>query len=89
MYPVSISTRLTAALLLLGAFIGGCSKSGGAANIRVLNVSVDYNSVDLYLDNGSTNTPQITGSTYGALTPYKGVDAGAYTVEFTNAGVQN
>ena len=86
---MSISTRLTAALLLVGAFIGGCSKSGGDADIRVLNVSVDYNSVDLYLDNGRTNTPQITGSTYGALTPYKGVDAGAYTVEFTNAGVQN
>jgi hypothetical protein len=86
---VSISTRHAAALLLAGLLIGGCSKSGGGADIRVLNVSVDYSSVDLYLDNGNTNTPEITGGTYGNLTAYKGVGADAYTVEFTNNGVQS
>jgi hypothetical protein len=88
-YPVSISTRHAAAFLLAGIVISGCSKSGGAADIRVLNVSVDYNTLDLYLDNGTTNTATITGATYGTLTPYKGVGAGAYTVEFTNNGVQS
>jgi hypothetical protein len=86
---VSISTRHAAALLLTGVFISGCGKSGGAADIRVLNVSVDYSSLDLYLDNGTTNTATITGTTYGTLTAYKGVAASAYTVEFTNGGVQN
>jgi hypothetical protein len=88
-YPVSISTRRAAALLLAGILMNGCGKSGGSADIRVLNVSVDYSTVDLYLDNGTTNSPTITGTTYGTLTPYKGVGANAYTVEFTNNGVQS
>ena len=86
---MSISTRHAAALLLAGFLVSGCGKSGGGADIRVLNTSIDYTSVDLYLDNGSTNTATITGTTYGTLTPYKGVAAGAYTVEFTNNGVQS
>ena len=84
-----ISLRRAAALLLAGILLNGCGNSGGSADIRVLNVSVDYSTVDLYLDNGATNTPTITGTTYGTLTPYKGVSAGAYTVEFTNNGVQS
>jgi hypothetical protein len=88
-YSVSISTRRAAALLLAGIFIGGCSKSSGGADIRVLNVSVDYSPVDLYLDNGTSNTATITGTAYGTLTAYKAVNANAYTVEFTNSGVQN
>ena len=86
---MSISTRRAAALLLAGILMNGCGKSGGSADIRVLNVSVDYSTVDLYLDNGTTNSPTITGTTYGTLTPYKGVGANAYTVEFTNNGVQS
>ena len=86
---MSISLPRAAALLLAMFALNGCGGSGGTANIRVLNVSVDYSTVDLYLDNGSTNTATLTGITYGALTDYKGVGAGAYTVEFTNNGVQS
>ena len=86
---MSISLRRMAALLLAGILLNGCGSSGGSADIRVLNVSVDYTTVDLYLDNGTTNTATITGTTYGTLTPYKGVSADAYTVEFTNNGVQS
>ena len=84
-----ISLRRAAALLLAGILLNGCGSSGGSADIRVLNVSVDYSTVDLYLDNGTTNTPTLTGTTYGTLTSYKSVSAGAYTVEFTNNGVQS
>ena len=84
-----ISLRRATALLLAGILTNGCGSSGGSADIRVLNVSVDYSTVDLYLDNGTTNTATLTGTTYGTLTAYKGVSAGAYTVEFTNNGVQS
>jgi hypothetical protein len=45
--------------------------------------------VDLYLDNGTTNTREITGAAYGALTSYLGVGYASYTVEFTNNNVQS
>jgi len=54
-----------------------------------LNTSIDYSSLDLYLDNGTTNTLEISATTYGTLTAYKGVGNGSYTVEFTRNGVQS
>ena len=59
---MSISTRHAVALLLAAIFLNGCSKSSGDADIRVLNASIDYSSLDLYLDNGTTNTREITGA---------------------------
>jgi hypothetical protein len=86
---VSISTRHAVALLLAGIFLNGCSSSGGSAQIRVLNTSVDYTSLDLYLDNGTTNTREITAAAYDTLGSYLGVGAGSYTVEFTSNNVQS
>jgi Domain of unknown function (DUF4397) len=86
---VSISTRHAAALLLTVIFLDGCSKSSGEADIRVLNTSIDYSSLDLYLDNGTTNTREITGAAYGTLNSYTGVGSGSYTVELTNSGVSS
>jgi hypothetical protein len=45
--------------------------------------------VDLYLDNGTTNTRVITGATDGTLTSYTSVGANSYTVEFTRNGVSS
>jgi len=75
--------------LLAGVFLNGCSKSDGNAEIRVLNTSIDYSSLDLYLDNGTTNTREITAAASGALTDYLGVGAASYTVEFTSNNVQS
>jgi hypothetical protein len=86
---VPISTRHTVALVLACIFLHGCHKSSGSAQIRVLNSSIDYNSVDLYLDDGSTNTREITAAAYGILTSYKGVSGASYTVEFTRNGVSS
>ncbi|HEY3656384.1 MAG TPA: DUF4397 domain-containing protein [Steroidobacteraceae bacterium] len=86
---MSISTRHAVALLLAGVFLNGCSKSDGNAEIRVLNTSIDYSSLDLYLDNGTTNTREITAAASGALTDYLGVGAASYTVEFTSNNVQS
>ncbi len=86
---MSISTRHAVALLLAGIFLNGCSSSKGNAQIRVLNTSIDYSSLDLYLDNGSTNTREIAAAAYGTLTSYLGVGAASYTVEFTSNNVQS
>jgi hypothetical protein len=86
---VSISFRHAVALLLAGIFLNGCSKSSGNAQIRVLNTSIDYPSLDLYLDNGTTNTREITAAAHGTLTSYLGVGSASYTVEFTSNNVQS
>jgi hypothetical protein len=86
---VSISTRHAVALLLAGILLDGCSKSSGSADIRILNTSIDYSSLDLYLNDGTTNTREITAATYGTLTSYIGVGSNSYTVEFTRNGVSS
>jgi hypothetical protein len=87
---VSIPTRTVVALLLTGLFLGGChSSSSGTVEIRVLNASIDYSSLDLYLNDGTTNTREITAATYGTLTNYVGVGSNSYTVEFTRNGVSS
>ncbi len=86
---MSISTRHAVALLLAGIFLDGCSSSGGNAQIRVLNTSIDYTSLDLYLNNGTTNTREITAAAYGTLGNYLSVGAASYTVEFTSNNVQS
>jgi len=69
--------------------LNGLQQKSGNSQIRVLNASIDYSSLDLYLDNGTTNTPEITAATYGTLTSYVGVGAASYTVEFTRNGVSS
>lgn len=86
---MSISTRHAVAFSFACIFLDGCHKSSGGAQIRVLNESIDYSSVDLYLDNGSTNTREIAAATFGTLTSYASVASGSYTVEFTRSGVSS
>ena len=86
---MSISTRHAVALLLAAIFLDGCSSSGGNAQIRVLNTSIDYPSLDLYLNNGTTNTREIAAAAYGTLGNYLSVGAASYTVEFTSNNVQS
>jgi hypothetical protein len=75
--------------LLAGIILDGCSSSGGNAQIRVLNTSIDYTSLDLYLNNGTTNTREITAAAHGTLGNYLSVGAASYTVEFTSNNVQS
>jgi hypothetical protein len=75
--------------LLAAIFLDGCSSSGGNAQIRVLNTSIDYPSLDLYLNNGTTNTREIAAAAYGTLGNYLSVGAASYTVEFTSNNVQS
>ena len=85
---MSVSSRHEIAFILSGLVLSAChSSSSGDSQIRVFNTSIDYNSLDLYLDNGTTNTRTITGVTYGTLGSYVNVAADSYTVEFTRNGV--
>lgn len=89
---MSIFTRSALALLLTGLFLAGCNSSGTSADIRVLNSSIDYTSLDLWLDNGdssTSNTREIIGIGQNTLTAYKSVSSNSYTVEFTRNNVQS
>lgn len=87
---MSISTRGAIAPLLAIVSLYGCSKSNyGDAEVRVLNTSIDYSSLDLYLNNGSTDTKEISAAAYGTLTSYVGVGSNSYTVQLTKSGVSS
>ena len=87
---MSISTCRLITLSLVSLLLNGCfGSSNGNANIRILNTSIDYSSIDLWLDNGDSNSRQIVGATSGTLGSYKGVGVNSYTVEFTSNNVQS
>ncbi|MDP9011774.1 MAG: DUF4397 domain-containing protein [Pseudomonadota bacterium] len=86
---MSISIRLIT-LSLASLLLNGCfGSSKGDAEIRILNTSIDYSSIDLYLDDGNTNTRKIVGAATGTLGSYLGVGSNSYTVEFTSNNVQS
>ena len=81
-----------AALLAAAAVVilSSCGSSSGTANIRMLNVSTGYSSLDLYAsNNGNTNpdyTAQLQAVVYEALSNYASIAAGTYSLEFRTTG---
>lgn len=79
---VSTAVALTAGLLVLG----GCDTAGlagGQAKVRVVNASLDYAAVDMYLG----DKRRISNVGYETGSSYVEVDADTYTTEFTLADV--
>jgi hypothetical protein len=79
-------------VLLVLAVLGGCGGSSGDSNqahIRLLNVSPGYTSLDLYVNNGDSDTDTQKASSVGleALTDYISLDSDTYTLKFKRAGV--
>ena len=70
---------ILAALLLAGCDVAG---SGGDAYVRVVNASMDYASVDLYLD----DKLKIASTGYQSASSYLKVDSDSYDVEFRRSG---
>ena len=70
---------ILAALLLAGCDVAG---SGGDAYVRVVNASMDYASVDLYLD----DKLKIASTGYESASSYLKVDSDSYDVEFRRSG---
>jgi Domain of unknown function (DUF4397) len=78
--------RLTAGLigvpLLGGVTACGGSSSDGDANVRLVNASAGYPSLDFYVG----GTLYASSVAYGTKSDYIGVDAGSYTTAFMAAG---
>src|ERR1700738_3528383 len=88
--PFSVTAMLAAAVVSLS----GCGNgSSGTANIRLLNVSTGYASLDLYASNNGNTTPnytaQLQGVAYETLGNYVAIGSGTYSLEFRKNGTSS
>jgi len=85
LYPI---LAVLAALSLSGCDSGGSSKQ---AQIRLLNVSPGYTSLDLYANGEDDDTDQqrIAAVAYDAISSYTEIESGTYNVKFKRAGVSS
>jgi hypothetical protein len=69
--------------------LSSCGNSGNQAQIRVLNVSTGYKSLDLYANNGdtSTDTLELQAVPYETASDYKSIGAATYTIKFKVSGL--
>ena len=87
-----LSVRRGLALLMavstfLLAACGSSSGSGGNAQWRVLNLTGDLPSVDVYSD--TTNTPAFSGVATGVVTSYSTIASGTYVMRVAASGNTN
>ena len=85
--PIGVAAMLAAAVVSLS----GCGgSSSGTANIRLLNVSTGYSSLDVYASNNGDTSPtytaQLQGVAYQTLSNYAPIGSGTYSVQFRNSG---
>jgi hypothetical protein len=84
--------NLTGWLIALAATtVCGCGGSSKDAQVRILNVSTGYSSLDMYSNDGnsSTDTAQIQSAASGAVTDYKSLGSGTYTLKFKVHGASD
>jgi Domain of unknown function (DUF4397) len=83
--------RIAAMLAVAGALLSGCGSSGGTANVRMLNMSTGYSSLDLYASNNNNSNPsyvaQVSAVTYPNASNYTSIGSGTYSLEFRLTGV--
>ena len=81
---MSIPVRVAAALAVTTAlFLSGCNNDSNDAQVRVLNVSQGYSSLDVY----AGSTKEKSAVTSGTTSSYFGLAANTYTLKFTVNGV--
>src|SRR3984893_17900128 len=88
--PFSVTAMLAAAVVSLS----GCGNgSSGTANIRLLNVSTGYASLDLYASNNGNTSPNYTAQlqavTYETVSNYASIGSGTYSLQFRNSGASS
>ncbi|MBX5459903.1 MAG: DUF4397 domain-containing protein [Steroidobacteraceae bacterium] len=93
--------RLTAAvilvpLLFLLLLLSACDGGGGdspAAQVRLLNVSSGYDSLDMYVNNDNDDADsdqlQVQAVAFGALSDYASLDPDTYSLKFRRNGVSS
>jgi Domain of unknown function (DUF4397) len=69
--------------------LSSCGSSSNQAQIRVLNVSTGYQSLDLYGNDGSatSDTLELQAVPYETLSSYKSLGAATYTLKFKVSGL--
>jgi hypothetical protein len=84
--PLYLIFAVLAALSLSGCDSGGGSKH---AQVRLLNVSPGYTSLDLYANGGDDDTDQqrIAAVEYDTVSSYTELESGSYNVKFKRAGI--
>src|SRR6185503_12954771 len=77
--------------VLAAPSLSGCDSGGGSkhAQLRMLNVSPGYTSLDLYANGGDDDTDQqrIAAVALDTVSSYTDLDSGTYNVKFKRAGV--
>ncbi len=74
-------------IALAATTLCGCGGSSKDAQVRILNVSTGYSSLDMYINDGnsSSDTLQLQSAASGAVSDYTGFKSGTYTVKFRDA----
>ena len=81
---MSTSVRVAVALAATTVlFLSGCNSNSNDAQVRLLNVSQGYSSLDVY----AGSTKEKSAVTSGTLSSYFGLAANTYTMNFTVNGV--
>jgi len=82
-YPILIA--------LAAVCLSGCDSGGGSGRtqIRLMNVSPGYTSLDLYANTGDSDTDQqrISGVAYDTVSSYTELGSGTYSVKFKRSGI--
>lgn len=79
---------LVPVMILPCLLLAGCGSNGDSTRIRLLNVSRDYSSLDLYAgadESSATETVSAVGT--GTVSAYTALKAGNYDLYFTSHGV--
>jgi hypothetical protein len=84
--------RLYPILAALSALLlSGCDDGGGSGhtNLRLVNVSPGYDSLDLYANTADDDTDRqrVAGVTYQTVSSYTQLESGTYNVKFKRSGV--
>jgi hypothetical protein len=78
-------------LAALSAFCSGCDSGGGSgrAQVRLMNVSPGYTSLDLYANTADEDTDQqrVAGVAYDTVSSYAQLESGTYNIKFKRSGV--
>ena len=85
------SLAIVAVLLALAGCLGEDGSDSPYAQIRLLNVSPDYSSLDLYVNAGSSDTDSLKfqGVAFEVLSNYSKVDSTVYNVKLKRNGVSS